>query len=509
MHKPKYISIIFWWSILTVFVWYNVAESQPAPSSALDVGRDNPFAEIPRKERPVPEEMSRSSGLQEEPPELLVETVTLKSLEAANLKKVLDKMSSQYGSITADAKSNSLIICDTKEYLEKILAQIQRADKAVIPQEVETEEEEEKTKPELFVETVTLKFLDSKSLKAVIERMSSEYGVISADAKGNSLIICDTKENLERILAEIRKADKTPQQIMVEVVILDVQLDDDTEIGINWDILSDKTYDVGYRQNYTTSRLGSTIEDATTIGNATAFNTTGLGGEFSVISGTIRNVVHLIQQKRDVEILASPRAMMVSGESAYIEAVDEVPYEEKSDTSEGGTLTYYEFKRVGVKLTVSATLTDDNDILLTVEAEQNVQVGTTTPPRVDTRKAKTSLMLRDGQVVILGGLRRQEKTKEVDQIPILGDLPIIGVLFKSTNTVVKNSELVVFLSPHIYKGEPVGDDEMTKYNEITSRPMLSIPRTGKSILSTSDEKDITAFSILDDTEDRLLEQGGQ
>ena len=374
-------------------------------------------------------------------------------------------MLSEHGSISTDVKSNSLIICDTKEYLEKILTQIQRADTAVIPQEVETEEEE-KTKPELFVETVTLKFLDSKSLKVVIEKMSSEYGVISADAKGNSLIVCDTKENLERILTEIKKADKTPRQIMVEVVILDVQLNDDTEIGINWDILSGKTYDVGYRQNYTTSRLGSTIEDATTIGNATAFNTTGLGGELSIISGTIRTMVHLIQQKRDVEILASPRVMMVSGESAYIEAIEELPYTEVTDTAAGGAqaLTSTEFKEVGVKLKVSATLVDSNNILLTVEPEQNVATGEsdTEVPIIDTRRAKTTLLLRDGQVVILGGLRRREKTKEVDQIPILGDLPIIGVLFKSTSTVVKNSELVVFLSPHIYKGEPDGRDEMSK-----------------------------------------------
>ena len=331
------------------------------------------------------------------------------------------------------------------------------------------------SKPELFVETVTLKFLDAKNLKAVIRSMSSRHGSISADVKSNSLIVCDTKRNLKKILAEIREADKTPQQIMIEVVILDVQLDDDTEIGVNWDLLSDKRYNVGYRQNFTTSRLVSTIEDVDTIGDATAFNTIGLGGEFSVISNTIRNVVHLIQQKRDVEILASPRVMMLSGQSANIEAVDEIPYLVITETAAGGQLQMYEFKNVGVKLQVTTTLTDGNDILLTVEAEQNVQVGTTTPPRVDTRKAQTSLLLKDGQVVVLGGLRRQEKTKEVDQIPILGDIPLLGLLFKSTDTVVKNSELIVFLSPHIYKGGAIPEDAMAKFKEITGRPMLSLP----------------------------------
>lgn len=282
------------------------------------------------------------------------------------------------------------------------------------------------------------------------------------------------------MLSEIKKADKTPQQIMVEVVILDVQLGDDTEIGINWDLLSDKRYGISYRQNFTTSRLGSTVESAATIGNATAFNTTGLGGSFSVISGTIRNVVHLIQQERTVEILASPRVMLVSGESASIEAVEELPYTEVRDTAAGGAgaITSTEFKMVGIHLNVSATLTDSNDIFLMVDTEQNVAAGRsdTEVPIVDTRKAKSSLLLKDGQVVIFGGLRRQENTKEADQIPILGDLPIIGALFRSTNTIVKNSELIVFLSPHIYKGESVPDDAMAKFREIRDRPMLSLEK---------------------------------
>jgi len=235
--------------------------------------------------------------------------------------------------------------------------------------------------PELFVQTVMLRFLDAKSLKQAIDRMISEFGSIAINENNNSLIVCDTKENLAKIVAEIRKADKTPRQIMIEVVILDVQLNDDTQIGINWDLLSDKRYDVGYRQNFTTTRLGSTQEAAGTIGDATAFNTTGLGGSLSVISGTVRSVVHLIQQKREVEILASPSVMMVSGESASIQAVEELPYTEVMDTAAGGAaaITSTKFKNVGIQLDVEATLTDNNDIFLTVNAEQNVTTGTAIP----------------------------------------------------------------------------------------------------------------------------------
>ena len=338
-------------------------------------------------------------------------------------------------------------------------------------------------KPELFMQTVMLKFLDAKSLQQAVEKMSSEYGTVAINQKNNSLIVCDTKENLARIMSEIAKADKTPQQIMVEVVIVDVKLSEDTEIGVNWDILSDKNYDIGYRQNLTT-RLGSTIADAETIGNATAFNTTGIGGDFSVISGTIRNVIAMLQEKRNIEILASPRAMMVSGESANIKAVEEIPYSEVSDTAAGGAgaITSTKFKEVGVTLQVSATISDGNNIFLNVDAEQNVRTGQspTGVPAVDTRRANTSLLLKDGQIVVFGGLRRQEKTEQVVQIPILGDIPLLGFLFKHTNTKVNNTELIVFLSPHIYKeGEPIPEDAMSKFKEITDRPMLLLPEEAK------------------------------
>ncbi|UCB59639.1 MAG: hypothetical protein JSW72_05745, partial [Candidatus Bathyarchaeota archaeon] len=161
-----------------------------------------------------------------------------------------------------------------------------------------------------------------------------------------------------------------------------------------------------------------------------------------------------------------------------------IPYSEVSDTAAGGAgaITSTKFKEVGVNLQVSGTITDGNNIFLTVDTEQNVMTNesTTGVPVVDTRKATTSLLLKDNQIVVIGGLRRQETTKKVDQIPILGDIPLIGLLFKYTNTIVNNTELIVFLSPHIYKeGEPIPEDAMSKFNEITDRPMLLLPKEAK------------------------------
>jgi type II secretory pathway component GspD/PulD (secretin) len=339
-------------------------------------------------------------------------------------------------------------------------------------------------KPELVVETATLKFLDAKSVKTSIVNMSGDFGNIEPDGKGNSLIICDTPENVAKIIAQIRKIDRKPEQVMIEVVILDVKLNDATEIGINWDMLTnDLKNTAAYRQNMTFSnRLQALPSTADNIANATAYNTTGTAGDFWLTFGDIRTVIHALQEKNNVEIIASPRVMVVSGQTASIEAAEQIPYKESSDTSNGGSLTSTQFKDVGVMLTIGATLTDDKYIFLKVETEQSVQTGTSVVttgssgvPIVDKRNVKSSLMLEDGQTLVIGGLRRKELQKQTNQIPFLGDIPLVGVAFKATDFIENSSELLVLLSPHIYTGEKPNAAEMEKFNEISKRPLLTIP----------------------------------
>ena len=332
-------------------------------------------------------------------------------------------------------------------------------------------------KPPLFVRTVTLKFLKAVNLKTAVDKMSSANGSISVDDNTNTMIICDTKDNLEKILVEIRKADQTPKQIMIEVVIVDVQLKNDTEIGVDWDILSTDNKDFAYRQGMIYPDRLTATTNVKDVGNMTNYMTTGLGSEVAIVTKDIRNVLHLLQEKRNVDILASPRVMVVSGQNASIETVEEIPYQEKTDTSGGGLLTSTQFKKVGVILKVKATLTDDEKILLEIEPEQSVNTGTSIGevPVIDTRKASTKLLMDDGQIVVMGGLRRQETQIIKYQVPLLGDLPLIGFIFSDNRKVVENSELIVLLSPHIYKGESVPAEAMAKFNDIKNRPVLSLP----------------------------------
>jgi type II secretory pathway component GspD/PulD (secretin) len=338
------------------------------------------------------------------------------------------------------------------------------------------------SKPALFVRTVTLKFLSAANLKNALDKMSSEHGSIGVDDNTNSIIVCDTNENLARIVEEIKKADKTPLQIMIEVVIIDVQLKDDTEIGVDWDFLSVENKDVSYRQGMIfPDRLSAVAPSVALPGDGTAFTTLGLGGELSIVNDDIRNVVHALQEKRNVDILASPRVMVVSGQKAEIKTIEEIPYQQLTQTSGGGggvgAITSTEFKDVGVTLEVKATLTDDNKILVALKPKQSVSTGMSigNVPVIDTREASTTLLMDDGQVVVMGGLRRQEITHVREQIPLLGDLPIIGFIFSDDRKIVENSELLVLLSPHIYRGEPVPAEAMARFNQIKNKTLIALP----------------------------------
>jgi len=456
MIKKTYIRTILYSMLVVTCLYAEPVFPQPSDSvrqSNIKVGKDNPFSKLPKKKEEIlishiSTTLSDAGGTKQIP-KLFIEAVTIDSLNAKSLKEALEALSSQSGSICVDEKSNSLIICDTRKNLDMILSEIKKTDKP---------------HPGLFVETLTLKFLEAKNLKKAIDGMSSQYGNISTDSATNSLIVCDTSSKLEEIIAEIRKADKTPEQIMIEVVIIDVQLEDDTEIGVNWNRLFDTKRDESYTQS-----LVTTLATAGTI-----------GADFSLLKSSISGTIHALQQSRKIEILASPHVLVVSGQEASIKTIEEIPYEEVSDTADGGAnaLTSTKFKEVGVTLKVKATLTDKRKILMTVEPEQSVKTGESIGevPVVDTRGAKTSLLMEDGQVVIMGGLRRKETRLTTYKVPLLGDLPLIGFLFANNKEEVNHSELIVLISPHIHKGEPVSEEVAEKFNELKERPMLSLPK---------------------------------
>ncbi len=324
--------------------------------------------------------------------------------------------------------------------------------------------------PDLFVQTVMLKFLKAENVEAIASTLNSSYGSVAIDEDTNSIILCDDQDNLKRIVEQIRIADQTPKQILIEVVILDVQLNDDTEIGVNWDFAGTKGW--------------QSLSGIELITNTIGLTTTG--GTFGRTNNGIIATIHALQSTRNVEILSSPKVLLVSGKEASIQTTSEIAYTELT-SSTGGTadnqITSTEFKETGVTLRVKATITDEGRILMDIEPSQKINSGAdssfgSTVPIVDTRSVQTSLLMDDGQVVVIGGLRSKSTTVTQNKIPLLGDLPLIGFLFSDDKTEVVNSELLVLISPHIQQDDDyiLPKDQYDKFNELRNKPILEVPR---------------------------------
>jgi len=170
----------------------------------------------------------------------------------------------------------------------------------------------------------------------------------------------------------------------------------------------------------------------------------------------IQGLMDFVETNKDVRILANPKVLVLNNHTAMIKTVKEIPYKELSQTSGGGNIGTTAFKEAGVTLQVTPQITDDGYIVMTIKPEQSAHIDTFTladnseVPVIETRKADTTLRVKNGQTIIIGGLRERQPSIQESKVPVLGNVPIVGALFRKVNNELIESELGIFITPHIY-----------------------------------------------------------
>ena len=184
--------------------------------------------------------------------------------------------------------------------------------------------------------------------------------------------------------------------------------------------------------------------------------------------------------------------MVLDNEKALIKIISEIPYQELTESALGGSIGTTAFREVGVELEVTPHLTREDMIRLRLRPKFSVVTGQVQvvgltasypQPVVDRREADTTLLVGDGQTVVLGGLRKREATKQINKIPLLGDLPLLGGLFRFEGEDTAVTELIVFITPWIVGQQPLLSlDEQEAFEETEFRPPESdSTRTEKKI----------------------------
>jgi len=323
-------------------------------------------------------------------------------------------------------------------------------------------------------------YADVKEVEAALKKFVSKSGSLSANLGTSNIIVTDTESRIKSIDTFISEIDRMTPQILVEARIYDITGTDKLDLGVKWQAGRNTTY------NTTTGVTG--IGTNPTAGRTDPFYTgvfSSSAGETEHSTGALRfgwlndsidiDVLLKAQQdKINAKLLANPRVLVLDNQTAQIKIITEKPYIELSETSGGGSMGTTKFREIGVTLKVTPHLTRDDMVRLLLKPEFSVetsQVYTMSvsgesqypQPVVDRRQAETTLLIKNGQTVVLGGLRKKEVSKEVNKVPLLGDLPLIGVLFRFNAESTINSELVVFVTPWIVKQPALTPTEQQQF----------------------------------------------
>lgn len=264
----------------------------------------------------------------------------------------------------------------------------------------------------------------------------SPTGIVTADKRTNSIWVQDTQENLDKINKFIKQVDIPVKQVLIEARIVNV---DDNFIR-----------DMG---NEFGTASSSSSNDSDSGLNMDLPSQSMAPGHFGFTILKINNGVLIdmeltaLESEGRAKIISRPQLVTLNREEAYIEAGDEIPYQEK--TSEGDTSV--SFKKAVLGLKVTPEIVSENKILLKITLNQDKvsQMMVQKEPAISTRKIATQVLVNDKQTVVLGGIYEENKEAVTERIPFLGSIPLVGSVFSYKHTANERKELLIFITPKI------------------------------------------------------------
>jgi type IV pilus assembly protein PilQ len=282
-------------------------------------------------------------------------------------------------------------------------------------------------------------------LKSEENRLLSPRGNVTIDQRTNILLVKDTALNLEEIRAIIRKLDKPIKQVMIEARIVIANNDFSRDLGVKLNAKID--FGSGGTDN------GSGTPNVGAGGVGIDLPVANPAGTLSLLIGNSeKHLLNLelsaMQREGKGEIVSSPRVITSDQTEATIMQGVEIPYQQASSSG----ATNVEFKEAVLKLTVTPHITPDDRVRmdLTVNKDSVGEIFNFVPS-IDTREVKTTVLVDNGETVVLGGVYEAEKSHSESKVPLLGDLPLIGYLFKQEVKRDLNTELLIFVTPKILK----------------------------------------------------------
>jgi type IV pilus assembly protein PilQ len=333
----------------------------------------------------------------------------------------------------------------------------------------------------LVSEFVQVNYAKASDLAALLESggtnsLLSERGTVSIDERTNTLLVYDTAERLADIRRLVGTLDVAVKQVLIESRIVVVNDDFSRDLGVRMGVTYITDDGTDGLISMTGSGSGSDqivqsgIDNINNTGNPFPIDVPAIEDRYNVnlpidnpagrVALAILDSDYLIdlelqaaQSEGRGDIISTPRVITANQKEAIIEQGTEIPFQEAA--SSGATTT--QFKKAVLSLQVTPQITPDGRIIMDLEVTQD-SVGEFVPsatgglvPSIDTRSVVTQVLVNDGETVVLGGIFETERRETISKVPVLGDLPGVGRLFKSTSNSSNKAELLIFVTPKILR----------------------------------------------------------
>ena len=329
---------------------------------------------------------------------------------------------------------------------------------------------------DLSSELIQINFAKASDISTLIGgegelSMLSSRGNITVDERTNSLIIRDLQSNIDIIKGIVESLDIPVKQVQIEARIVTVNEGNMQDLGVRWGIAeTNGSFSAGGSIESTVGQAGiadgrsgidftgngdSTvgIEDFLNVNlAATSSNASSIAFQVAKLgSDTLLDLeLSALQAESKAEIISSPRLITTNKQPAYIEQGTEIPYLEASSSG----ATSVSFKKAVLSLKVTPQITPDNRLVLDLSVTQDrpgsvVKTGDGEAVAIDTQRIGTQVLVNNGETVVLGGIYQHSVQTSVDKVPLLGDIPYLGALFRRSYENYGKSELLIFVTPKV------------------------------------------------------------
>jgi type IV pilus assembly protein PilQ len=318
---------------------------------------------------------------------------------------------------------------------------------------------------EVRTESYQLSYQTGDAVAAILtnkeQRILSKRGSAVVDARTNTIFVQDTPSHLEEARKLIKQIDVPVRQVLIEARVVEASDKFGNNLGVRLGYVSTDAFSVGNSTRLfgnigantpTAGPLtGTTMPAATPYVNLPA---AGAAGAFSfmlfnsAVSKLLSVELTALETDSKGKIISSPRVVTSDKTEAAIESGTEIPYQQASSSG----ATNVAFKKATLSLKVKPQITPDDNIIMDISVNKD-SVGQlySGVPSIDTNQVKTQVLVENGGTVVIGGVYSQVLTDGENKVPLLGDIPVLGYLFKSTAKIDNKNELLIFISPKIMK----------------------------------------------------------